>query len=251
MSARVSVLCCVHNGGPHLEAAIRSILVQSFRDFELILIDDGSTDDSPTVLDALGREDPRAVVIHQANVGLTRALNIGLRLATGEYVVRQDADDLSLPRRIEAQVAHLERHPRCVVVGCRYLKIDDTGEVQGHGRPPLSDLGIKLRLLDRNALAHSAATYRRRPVLDLGGYDAGFRTAQDYDLWCRLATIGKLRNLRQPLLLRREHPRRIGVRLAADQQESRVIIRERYRRDVLAGRVGNGLLRGAACLMRT
>jgi glycosyltransferase involved in cell wall biosynthesis len=251
MTPRVSVLCSVLNGARHLPAAIASIRNQTCSDFEFILINDGSTDETPALLDQAAAEDSRIVVIHQQHLGLTRALNVGLATARAKYVARQDADDLSLPHRLARQLEFLDHHPAHVVVGARYLKIDEEGRVLGRSQPPATDFGIRLRLLNRNAVAHSSAIFQREPVLELGGYDESLPVAQDYDLWCRVAERGKLANLRTIALKRRQHSDQIGVRSAARQLQIRDRVRLRYCKQVLAqtptGLRGR-LLRAAAWL---
>ena len=111
MGPRISVLTAVHNGERYLEASCVSILAQSFRDFEFLIVDDGSTDRTPEWLERLRREDARVVVIRQKRVGQTRALIRAVQAARGEYLVRHDADDLSLPQRFERQMEYLEAHP--------------------------------------------------------------------------------------------------------------------------------------------
>jgi hypothetical protein len=121
-----------------------------------------------------------------------------------------------------------------VVVGCRYLTVDESGAVLGRTNVPTSNLGVRLRLLEANAIPHSGATFRRREVLEAGGYDEDFAVAQDYDLWCRLALTGRLANLHRVALHRREHPKAIGANQAALQLQSRDRIRARYQERLLA-----------------
>ena len=234
MTPRLTVLCSVYNGARFLPLALQSVWAQDYSDFELILIDDGSTDETVRIIDGAAARDERVVVIRHKNQGLTRSLNVGLKRARGEYVARQDADDVSLPGRFSAQVRFLDRHPDTVVVGCHYLRINESGTVLGRAHVPTTDLGLRLRLLEANAIPHSGATFRRREVLEAGGYDEDFSVAQDYDLWCRLALAGRLANLRQVALYRREHPRAIGANQAALQLQSRDTIRARYQQRLLA-----------------
>lgn len=246
MSVGISVLCAVYNGERHLEAAIRSVLGQSHREFEFIIVNDGSTDGTAQLLERWARQDARVLVVHQENLGLAAALNRGLRLARGELIARQDADDVSLPRRIERQAAFLRRHPAYWVVGCHYLKIDEHGTLLGQSRPPARDLAIKIRLLDRNAVGHPCAMFRRREILALGGYDERWRCAQDYELWCRVALTAKLSNLREPLVMRREHAARVGVQRLDEQTRAKELIRARYTAALATGTEGSWLLRRIA-----
>src|ERR1041384_2352433 len=114
----VSVVLSVHNGERHLAAALRSVSAQSYRNFELIVIDDGSTDGTAEILEAFRAAEPRAIVVHQENRGLTASLNRGVALARGAFIARQDADDVSLPERFARQVARLEAAASLAGVGC-------------------------------------------------------------------------------------------------------------------------------------
>src|SRR4051812_26679567 len=123
-SPTVSVLMAVYNGEQYLREAVNSILSQTFKDFEFIIIDDGSTDRSPELLASYARADSRVKLISRPNKGLTKSLNEGLHAARGEFVARMDGDDISLPERFERQVSYLREHPEVVLVGSRVEFID-------------------------------------------------------------------------------------------------------------------------------
>jgi len=231
----ISVLCSVRNGQRFLPGSIESISNQSFRDFEFIIIDDGSTDGTPDILVDCAAKDDRIAVRRQENTGLTAALNAGLKLARGGYVARQDDDDLSMPGRLAAQKGYLDAHPRCAVVGSRYLSIDEDGNTVGRSDVPLGSAAIKRALVTHNVIAHSAAMFRRDLVCDLGGYDERFTSSQDYALWCALALRHDLANLKPYLLSRRLHAGQIGKAATAGQLQNRDIIRGEYRDAILEG----------------
>ena len=196
---RVTVLLCVWNGERHLQAAIDSILAQSFRDFELLVIDDASTDATPRMLAA--STDARVrVVRNETNLGLTVSLNRGLQLARGKLIARQDADDWSEPRRLELQLAFLQAHPAVAAVGSQALLIDSVGRSLGWKDFPLQHRGICWMHLFDNALAHSAVTFRKAVVVAAGGYDETFPASQDYELWSRLSERHRLANLAERLV---------------------------------------------------
>ena len=226
----VSVIAAVHNGAAFLEASIRSILDQSFTDFEFLIVDDGSTDDSPALLDRFATEDTRIRVFHRENAGLTVSLGIALKEARGVYIARQDDDDISLPDRLRRQKEFLDAHPSVAVIGCRYKTIDPSGKIVGHSNVPMGNASIKRALLTHNVIAHSGAMFHRQKVLDIGGYDPQYRTAQDYDLWCRAALHHDLGNLKDVLLHRRRHGAQIGATLSASQIQNRDRIKRAYRR---------------------
>jgi glycosyltransferase involved in cell wall biosynthesis len=194
MNPAITVLMSVHNGLPYLKEAVDSILGQSFRDFEFLILDDASTDGSRVYLDAIA--DPRVRIIHlEQNIGLTAALNVGLREAKGEFIARQDADDTSRLDRLALQHAFLRDHPECVVVGAQARLIDGNGRSMGKKKFPREHPAIVFAQLFDNALAHSVATFRRAEVVEAGGYDETWTASQDYELWSRLSTRGELRNL--------------------------------------------------------
>lgn len=196
---KVTVLMSVHNGLPYLADAVASILAQSFREFEFLILDDASTDGTRDFLRA--QTDPRIRVIELGeNIGLTAALNVGLREARGEFIARQDADDISDPLRFEMQLGFLSGHPSCAVVGSQANLIDGTGRSQGNKNFPLSYRGIAFAHLFDNALAHSAVMFRKAAVLAAGGYDEGWTASQDYELWSRMSERHALANLPERLV---------------------------------------------------
>lgn len=229
----LSVIAAVHNGEAFIEASVRSVLAQTFTDFEFIIVNDGSTDSSLKILDRLASTDPRIRILHRQNEGLTASLCIALQEAKGMYIARQDDDDISLPKRFELQQRFLETHRAVAVVGCRYQSIDKDGGIIGKSNVPISSSAIKRALLTHNVIAHSGAMFHRRKILEIGGYNRSFRTAQDYDLWCRAALHHELANLKEILLLRRRHDNQIGAVLSASQRSNRDRIRGQYRNAIL------------------
>lgn len=206
MSApRVTVLMSVHNGGRWLRAAIDSVLAQTFRSFEFIILDDASTDDSVAQIE--GFDDSRIRLIRlPENIGLTRSLNCGLHAARGEIIARQDSDDLSTRDRLEKQITFLDRHPEVAVLGAQARLIDAEGRSRGDRDLPLEAASVRwLSLLD-NPVIHTAAAFRTKVVREeLGGYDESFPCCQDYDLWTRVMPRREVRNLRERLVQVREH----------------------------------------------
>jgi hypothetical protein len=206
----VSVILPVYNGAVDVPAAIDSILGQSFGDFELIAIDDGSPkDDSLAVMRRIAAErgDPRLqVVALQPNRGLAGALNHGISLARGRYIARQDQDDLSSPGRLAKQVAFLDANPAFGLVGTR-------AEIWRDGRPtdrfhdhPTDSGRLKLDLLANNPFVHSSVMLRREVLEAAGGYcvDRSRQPPEDYELWSRVARRHEIANLPERLLIYRE-----------------------------------------------
>jgi glycosyltransferase involved in cell wall biosynthesis len=194
----------VRNGAALLQAAVDSILAQTFEDFELLIIDDGSTDETPKILEALC--DPRVrIVTHPQNLGLVPTLNEGLQLARGELVARQDHDDLSYPERLAKQVAYLRAHPDCVLLGAEaFAAIGNESKAYRLLRPAGMEAIRWYQCFD-NPFIHSAVMFRRNPVREeFGGYPRSFHS-EDYALWSRIATLHETANLAEPLLAYREH----------------------------------------------
>ena len=202
----ISVVMSVYNAGRYLRDAVESVLSQSFSDFELIILDDGSTDDSPNVLKEYAARDPRIRVTVRENQGLTVTLNEGLAQARGEFIARMDCDDVCLPGRFARQLDYLRADPSLVCAGGHFELIDEKGRLLTRLRPPSDDESIqKLLLAGHTAICHPAAMMRREAVTRVGGYDPYFRTTQDLDLWLRLGEVGRLGNVPAVVLKFRQH----------------------------------------------
>lgn len=180
----------VYNGGEHLAQAVESVLAQDHRDFELLLIDDGSSDGSGEFLDSL--QDDRLRVIHQANQGLVSSLTRGLAEARHDVVARMDADDVSDPTRLTAQLRLLAENPELSAVGCCFRVVDELGVWLYDEHVPLVPSYLQRLLHAWNPLAHGSMVYRSSDVVAVGGYRADVGPAEDYDLWCRLAQRGPI-----------------------------------------------------------
>jgi glycosyltransferase involved in cell wall biosynthesis len=197
----VSVLLPVYNAGATLRRAIESILTQDYGDFEFVIIDDGSSDNSPSILRGYAAQDLRIrAVYHDVNLGLPITLNEGLRTATHDLVVRMDADDESLPNRLRVQLDFMHAHPEIVVAGSFVYHV---GATRRHDRLAtfLTDPSeIRERLPRENTLYHSSVIMRREEILGLGGYRDEFKTCEDYDLWLRASKRHELAVIPEPLL---------------------------------------------------
>ncbi len=207
MNPLVSVILPVYNGERFLPSAIRSILAQTFRDFELVAVDDGSTDDSRELLEGFGRTDSRVRVLSRPNTGIVGALNDGVAVAVGKYLARMDADDVSLPDRLARQVGFLEVHPQCVAVGSDVLYTDPEGLPLIRHRPAEAHDGIVAQLVEGNggALVHPTVVFQRVAVEKVGGYRQEYKFIEDLDLFLRLSEIGELANMPDVLLHYRQH----------------------------------------------
>lgn len=202
----VSVLLPVYNAAPYVKEAIESIAGQTYRHLELIIIDDGSTDGSQHVIEQI--QDSRIRAYHQANQGLSRTLNRAIQLARGDYLARQDADDWSLPKRLERQVHFLETHRDYGIVGTWAEIVSERKERSGTYSHPSEDHILKFELLFDNPFVHSSMMIRRAVVDCVGGYstDHSTKPAEDYELWSRVARDFKLANIPEVLQMYRDTP---------------------------------------------
>lgn len=198
----VSVVMSVYNGERYLREAVDSILAQTFTDFEFIIIDDGSTDTTREILESF--QDGRITLVHQENMGVTRALNSGFALASGKYIARQDADDVSKAERLEKQVAYMEAHPAVGLLGTRFEFIDNFGQVARLSWLPTENRTLQERLKVINQFSHGSVIIRKEALDKVGVFRDFFKYAQDYDLWLRIAEQFEVVNLPEHLFCYRE-----------------------------------------------
>lgn len=188
----VSVVCAFYNEASVILDAVKSLNAQSFRDFEVVFIDDASTDNSAEII-ALHANFPYRILRNDTNLGLAGSLNRGVAAAEGELIARHDADDVMLPDRLGHQITFFA-DPDLVLLGGQAEKIDDTGLAFGQLVMPCSDRDCRFALNFYPPFVHPAVMYRKADVEAVGGYDATTFPAEDYDLWCRLASRGKIGN---------------------------------------------------------
>ena len=196
----VSVVLPVKDAARTLVAALDSVLAQTFRAFEVIAVEDGSSDGSVRLLNEVAARDSRVRIVESDRRGLAAALNLGIARAQGRYIARQDADDLSLPERFARQVARLDGQPDLCAVGTAALTIDDAGHAIGGF--PMRHGAAAVRAALRSARAtpvHGAMMIRREAITLAGGYREAFVTSQDFDLWLRLSERCDIDNLTETL----------------------------------------------------
>ena len=201
---RVSVLMPVYNGMKYLPQAVNSILSQSYGDFELVVVNDCSTDGSRAYLDSLS--DLRINRIHlPVNRGVTGALQAGLDLVRGEFVARLDADDVAYPFRLAEQVAYMDRNPSVGLVASDADRINEQGELTSKARgTSKSEIDLRWELLFKNPIIHSTVLFRRQ-ILVRHGLTYSKQHAEDYDLWVRMAEVTRLAQISLPLIQYREN----------------------------------------------
>lgn len=210
---RVSVILSVFNNQRWVESAVRSVLAQTFADFELICVDDGSTDRSAAILERLASEDARIRIIAQPNGGVASAGNAGLFAARGDLIARLDSDDIALPERLAKQVAFMDAYPNVALLGTDYALIDDAGRFLTIHHQPQDNSTLQDWLLSGLIpIAHTSCMYRRDPAIRIGGYDFDFQSAEDLDLYLRLGEIGAIACLSEVLTHYRQHEESISER---------------------------------------
>lgn len=223
---RLTVLMSVYNGDLFLKEAIDSVLNQTFSDFEFIIYDDCSTDNSRKIIE--GYQDERIVLIkNNKNRGLTYNLHEGMNMATGEYLARMDADDICLSDRFEKQISYLDLHPEISILGTSVIFFDETG-TEFIGYQPLTHDEIKVELLFGFTLLHPSVMMRLADIRKYQlNYDPYFRYSQDFDLWMRSSHLLQLANFHEPLIKMREHSKKISRALKPEQRKCSNEIRER------------------------
>jgi len=214
----ITVVMPVYNCERYVAEAVESILAQTFRDFEVLIIDDGSTDGSRVILERYAERDRRIRLVSRPNTGIVGALNEGLAMARGELIARMDADDIALPERFERQVAYLREHPEVVCLGSVVQNIDEAGRFLFEEHHAMDHEEIEeIALRGYCPLAHPSMMMRREAVLAINGYDPELALAEDTDLVLRLGERGKLVNLPQILQKYRWHDQSISAKKLALQ----------------------------------
>jgi len=194
-SPKISVVMPVYNAGPYLRDAMSSILDQTFRDFEFIIINDGSTDGGAFILNEYERKDIRIKVLHQDNQGMIAALNRGCRLARGQYIARMDADDISDTRRFERQLEYIEQHAEIGILGTGTCNIDKNGRMRTQGRWPTNPKMLKWTHFFGVCVAHPTVLMRREILERVNFYRPDATHGEDVDLWLRASKITEFGNV--------------------------------------------------------
>lgn len=232
--ARVTVALAAYNAADVVARAIDSVMAQTYSRWEIVAIDDASTDATWDVLDAAARRDRRVRVIRNStNRGLAASLNLAWRRGEGELVARMDADDISLPTRLERQVRFLDDHPQVAVVGTAARLIDDHGRWLGDAHRPEDHEELARRMYKETPFFHPSVMARRTFLESLGGYDERLRRSQDLDLWLRAYRSFRFHNL-QDVLIEYRVPRRLP--LEAILWGTFVLARAAYRERLLLTR---------------
>lgn len=246
----LTMLMTVRNGEPYLEEAVKSVLSQTYGDFQFLILDNASTDRSREIV--RGFQDARVRLVElECDLGQTAALNRGLALVDTPYIARMDADDISHPARLERQMLFLREYPEVALLGTWYETIDREGWVTARCPLPVSHAEILKALLFENQFAHSSVVYSRQRALNCGGYNARFKHAQDYALWWQIASTSTVANYPEFLVQIRTHP---GQATLASQvalaSEAFQVVRDALRQPGMPEEVQRlaRRVRGHACL---
>lgn len=227
------------NNSRFLPEAIASILQQSFKEIELIIIDDESTDGSAKIIKEFSSKDQRIKSIFSKKIGLANILNLGLSIASYPLIARMDSDDVSLLERLQTQFDFMSANPDVAVVGTPTFVVNESGDVLSKSEHPYDSDAVKKKLVVENCVSHPSTMFRKNVILDAGGFNSHAVYAEDYDLWLRVIKLGKIQNLCKPLLKYRHHNQSLSYSNLLDQLISAFIARQLhvYNNDVVDKRI--------------
>ena len=209
--APVSILMCVFNDSGYLQDAINSVTQQTWKNFEFIIVDDGSDDNTPEILSTLSNYDNRIKIFRKQNSGLTASLNYGLRFCSAPLIARIDSDDLWSPEKLEVQMNFMQKHPSISLLGSSAYLIRENGRIISTKYYPSSNKALRNNLLKKKGhFPHSSVIIRKKILDILGGYDESFKKAQDYELWLRISSDFKISCIKKPLVSIRKHANQIS-----------------------------------------
>jgi len=230
----VSIIVSTYNGARFISQTLTSLINQSLGDFELIVVDDGSSDNTVEVVRAFA--EPRLRLIQsEGNRGIALSQNRAFAEARGNFLALQDHDDLSAPDRLAMQVAFLENHPSVALVGSECVVIDQDGKTTGHFTVPTSDIDLKWSLLTHNVFLHTSVMFRREVLDEMSPYSPAseFNYAEDYEFLSRLAACYQVANIAKPLVMWRNHDSQTSSRNLPAQAQSAMNIAMRNMKDLL------------------
>ena len=200
----ISLIMSVYNGEKYIARALMSLLAQTFDNFEVILVDDGSTDATANIVRSI--RDGRIKYIEQSNSGLTKSLNKALSIATGKWIARHDADDFSISTRFERQLAFLNKNPNIGLLGSScFIQPERLGMINEIYMYPERYEEILAVFTTYNPFVHGSMLIDRELLLASGGYNEQYRYVQDYELWSRIILKTQAYNLKTPLYVRSIH----------------------------------------------
>ncbi len=203
---KVTILLPIFNAENYIDSCLSSLLDQTFDDFEIIAINDGSTDGTFEVLERVAEKDKRLRVINQNNQGLIRTLNKGLELAKGEYIARIDSDDIALSNRIKIQTNYLDENKKCLLCSSDYIVFNDKTAKSKRIKTRQNSYFHKAEMIFGPSVAHPTVMFRSEEFSKLNlKYDPKYKDAEDYELWTRVNNYGDIRTIPEPLMKMRQH----------------------------------------------
>lgn len=235
MQKKVSIILPTYNGGDRIGKSIKSVQDQSFQDWELIIVIDGSTDATFERVSRIAKQDSRIVIINnEQNQGIQKTLNDGLKKATGEYIARIDDDDVWIDvRKLQKQIDFLEQNPDYVLVGTGIILVDSKGVEITRYFFPETDQDIRKRILGQNCFAHPSVMYRKKVVDQIGNYSESVQDkhVEDYEFWLRMGIVGKFANLSEYSLLYQVANSSISGKNKLPQLKKCIHLSWRFRKD--------------------
>jgi glycosyltransferase involved in cell wall biosynthesis len=229
---KISVLMPAYNTEKYISEAIESILNQTFRDFEFIIIDDCSTDGTWEIIQEYAKIDNRIIALrNEKNLKICKTLNRGIEIAKGKYIARMDADDWSYPDRLEKQFKFMEENADIAISGGTMEVCDEKLKVLNQRKYNLTDEKIRKKLFRYSPFSHPLVIYKTELAEKINGYDEFFYVAQDYDFYFRIGRQGKFANLKDRLLKLRTHPKSSSLKQARIQEKFTLTIRKKAVRE--------------------
>lgn len=223
---RISVLMPAYNAEKYISTAMESILRQSFSDFEFIVIDDCSTDETWRIISEYAQKDSRIVPLrNQENLKIAATLNRGIEIARGKYIARMDADDWSYLDRLGKQFKFMERNPKIVISGGTMAVCDQNLNLLNLRKYQKRDQEIREKIFRYSPFCHATTIYKTSEAKKIGGYNEKFFAAQDYDFYFRIGQLGKFANLEDRLYKMRTNPEGISLNRAKNQEKFTLYIR--------------------------
>jgi len=217
----ISIIVSIYNSDKTLVSMIDSVLYQTYKNFELILINDGSKDNSSNIIKKYLKKDKRIVLIDKENSGLTKSLNIGLKRVKGDYIARLDADDIWKKDKLEKQMKFLEENKDYFLVGTAYDEIDEEGSViyvNQRTKLLITDNIIRENIVKFNPFLHSSVLFRKEILDTIGFYNEKFKYTQDYEYWIRIMSKYKVANIDETLASRRYSNDMISIKKEKEQK---------------------------------
>lgn len=230
---KISIILITYNRSHYIKEAIGSVLAQSFKDWELLIIDDASTDDTKKIIENLMETEKRIkYFFNKANIGISRSRNLGLSLAQGKYIAIIDSDDIwDEKNKLKNQYDFLENNQDYALVGGGVIVIDQNGQETKRYYNPESDEKIRKKILFKNPFAHSSVMYLKGAALNFGGYDPNLKTLEDYDLYLKIGTKHKLHNLKKYYSKYRVHAGNITAQERANMMKLNIVLINKYKKN--------------------